>query len=71
MTPDTRRHYETSCAMLAQVNIGIQLEQYEPVHLLQQSAVHLLLMQGLRDLSAVLLEEVGETVQWTTAGGSS
>ena len=67
MTPKTAEHYRQSCANLAAITTGIQLGSYEPVHLFMNPLIHLLVLEGLRDLSAVITEgTLGEgAVNWT------
>ena len=63
MTPATRHHWEDSCAKLAQVSAWIGIS-YEPIDLFAQAEVHLLMLQGLRDLTAVVVEGTGFRVNW-------
>ena len=67
MTPNTREHYIESCSKLAAITAGIQLQSYEPIHLLMDATIHLLLLEGLRNLMAVVVEgTLGEgAVEWT------
>jgi hypothetical protein len=69
MTPATRQHWEDTCAKLAQVSAWIGIS-YEPIDLLSQPEIHLLMLQGLRDLTAVVLEGTyGEgAVSWVSDG---
>ena len=46
------------------VGIGLALGSYEPIDLLALPATHLLLMEGFRNLLAVVVEGTGETVEW-------
>ena len=52
----TLEHYANSCSKLAAVNAGIQLGSYEPVDLFAYPMTHLLLLEGLRNLMAVVIE---------------
>ena len=67
MTPKTEEHYRQSCTNLAAITTGIQLGSYEPIHLFMDPMTHLLVLEGLRDLSAILVEgTLGEgAVEWT------
>ena len=56
MTPKTREHYIESCSKLAAVTTGIQLGSYEPIHLLMDPLIHLMVLEGLRNLMAVVVE---------------
>ena len=68
MTPATRRHWQDSCHKLAMVSTGIQLGSYQPIDLLCQAEVHLLMLEGFRNLLAVAVEGAGGEVEWTTDG---
>ena len=54
MSAKTREHYRQSCANLAAITTGIQLGSYEPVHLFMDPVIHLLVLEGLKDLMAVV-----------------
>ena len=70
MTPNTREHYIESCSKLAVITTGIQLQSYEPIHLLMDATIHLLLLEGLRNLMAVVIEgTMGDgAVNWVSGG---
>ena len=72
MTPKTAEHYHQSCANLAAVTTGIQLGSYEAIHLFMDPMIHLLVLEGLKDLSAVITEEgtLGEGAVNRTAGAN-
>ena len=66
MTPKTAEHYADSCNKLARAALFIGIS-YEPVHLLAQPEMLLMLLEGLRNLTAVVVEgTVGAgAVEWT------
>jgi len=66
VTPKTRELYFDSCSKLAAVTTGIQLQSYEPIHLFMDPTTHLLVLEGLRNLMAVVIEgTLGEgAVNW-------
>jgi hypothetical protein len=68
MTPKTEERYIESCSKLAAVTTGIQLQSYEPIHLLMDATIHLLLLEGLHNLMAVVVEgTLGDgAVEWTS-----
>ena len=70
MTPKTEERYIESCSKLAAVTTGIQLQSYEPIHLLMDATIHLLLLEGLRNLMAVVVEgTLGDgAVNWVSGG---
>ena len=70
MTPVTKRNYEASCHKLAMIGIGLALGSYEPIDLLSLPATHLLLIEGFRNLTAVVVEGTGCDVKWNTVDAS-
>jgi hypothetical protein len=66
VTPKTAEHYADSCNKLARVSLWLGIS-YEAHDLLAQPETHLLLLEGLRNLMAVVVEgTLGEgAVEWT------
>ena len=65
MTPKTAEHYADSCNKLARVSLWLGIS-YEAHDLLAQPEIHLLLLEGLRNLMAVVEGTLGEgAVEWT------
>jgi hypothetical protein len=69
MTPATRRHWEDSCAKLAMVSTGIELGSYQPGDLFAQAAVHLMFLEGMHRLTAVISEADGTRIEWVSHAG--
>ena len=67
MTAKTRELYVDSCSKLAAITTGIQLQSYEPIHLFMDPLIHLMVLESLRNLMAVVVEgTLGEgAVEWT------
>ena len=73
MTPKTEEHYIESCSKLAAITTGIQLQSYEPIHLFMDPLIHLMVLESLRNLMAVVVEgTLGEgAVEWTSQSTTS
>ena len=66
MTPKTEEHYRETAEKLSRVSLWLGIS-YEAHDLLAQPETHLLLLEGLRNLMAVVVEgTMGEgAVEWT------
>jgi hypothetical protein len=69
MTPNTKEHYLNTVSKLGMVSAWIGIS-YEPIDLMAQHETHLLLLEGLRNLMAVVVEgTLGDgAVEWISGG---
>ncbi len=66
MTPATEQRYISSVEKLSAVSMGLMTGDYQAVDLLAQVGVHLLMIEGFRNLTAVVVEGTSGQVEWVS-----
>jgi len=60
----TRHHYEDSISKLGMLVTAVRMGSCEPIDLFAQPEVHLLVLEGLERLTAIVCEGTGFRVNW-------